>query len=147
MLPALISQEIPPEAETLEEDDEGLDEDELDELVEDELDELVEDVLEELAELLCCDEELSALAELLSDEELKFSDEYVGSAPPTGAPPAGYSPEVPPEESDFPLSEGTDCSTEVSTSLTVFSAQPVDKITAAKIKTKDFLILFIINLP
>ena len=79
MLPDLTSQEIPPEG-TL-----------ADELEDDEaLDEVLEDVL------LCekYDEELvvlSALEELLGEVD-ELSDEYVLS-PPTGLPPAEYSPE------------------------------------------------------
>ena len=79
MLPDLTSQEIPPEG-TL-----------ADELEDDEaLDEVLEDVL------LCekYDEELVVLSALeeLSGEVDELSDEYVLS-PPTGLPPAEYSPE------------------------------------------------------
>lgn len=90
-------------------------------------------MLEELAEVL---------DELLS---LELSDEYVLS-PPTGAPPAGYSPEL----SEFPEPDEPEFSVLIeeplSPSLTVFPAQPVVNITAAKISAADFFsILFIIS--
>ena len=145
MLPVFTSQEIPPEETLLDE----LDED--DEELDDELEELDDELLCGFSG--CCDdEELSALEELaelldeLFSEELALSEEYVLS-PPTGAPPALYSPELSEfPEADEPEFSETKLLEPLSPSLTVFPAQPVVNITAAKISAADFFsILFIIS--
>lgn len=138
MLPDLTSQEIPPEETLLDELDED---DELD----DELEALDDELLCGFSD--CCDdEELSVLEELTSLEKLlsfELPDEYVLS-PPTGAPPALYSPEL--SEADEPEFSETTLLEPLSPSLTVFPAQPVVNITAAKISAADFFsILFIIS--
>ncbi len=101
----------------------------------------------------CVDEELSVLEELaelldeLFSEEPVLSDEYVLS-PPTGAPPALYSLELSefPETDEPEFSETELVEEPLSPSLTVFPAQPVVNITAAKISAADFFsILFIIS--
>ena len=140
VLPAFTSQEIPPEETLL---------DELDELDEDEeLDGELEAADDELLcgfSGCCDDDELSTLEELAEpvSDELVPSDEYVLS-PPTGAPPALYSPEL--SEADEPEFSETKLLEPFSPSLTVFPAQPVVNITAAKISAADFFsILFIIS--
>ena len=80
---------------------------------------------------------LVELAEMLDELfSLVLPDEYVLS-PPTGAPPALYSPEL----SETVLDEKL-----FSPSIAVLPAQPVVNITAAKISAADFFsILFIIS--
>ena len=147
VLPALTSQEIPPEETLLDE----LDEDELD------VDELDEDELLCGFSGCCVDEELSALEELSElldepiSEELELSEEYVLS-PPTGAPPALYSLELSELSGSAELSELSEFSETtldhkpLSPSVAVLPAQPVVSITAAKTSAAVcFSFLFIIS--